>query len=80
MPWLVHWPAKVVPGVSDAIISQVDLFATLATLAGSTSLPDKVTRDSMDLSESLCGNQPIGRDHVVEHSGAAGQLAIRRGK
>ena len=34
VPWLLRWPARVKPAVSDALISQVDLFASLAALTG----------------------------------------------
>ena len=34
VPWLLRWPSRVKPAVSDALISQVDLFASLAALTG----------------------------------------------
>ena len=33
VPFIVHWPARVKPGVSAALISQVDFCATFAALA-----------------------------------------------
>ena len=40
VPWIAQWPANVAAGVTDAMISQVDLFATFATLAGSEPLAE----------------------------------------
>src|SRR5690606_31427287 len=34
VPFVVRWPGKVAPGVSSAAMSQIDLPATLAALAG----------------------------------------------
>ena len=36
VPFVVRWPARVKPGVSDALVSQVDLLASLAALVGGT--------------------------------------------
>jgi arylsulfatase A-like enzyme len=75
MPFLVRWPARVKPGVSDALISQVDLPATIAALVGQR--PDPQTMpDSLNLLPALLGESPTGRDHVVQHSG---RLALRAG-
>ncbi|MGL4514428.1 MAG: sulfatase family protein [Lacipirellulaceae bacterium] len=78
VPWIVHWPAKVAPGVSDALVSQVDLFASLAAIAGA-GVSSGVASDSLDLSLALIGNDRDGREHVVQHSGLQGALAVRRG-
>lgn len=31
---IVSWPAQVKPGVSDALVSQIDLYASMASLMG----------------------------------------------
>jgi arylsulfatase A-like enzyme len=75
MPTLVRWPARVKPGVSDALISQVDFPATFAALVGQT--PDARTMcDSVNVLPALLGESPVGRDHIIQH---AGRLAIRVG-
>ena len=76
MPFLAQWPARVKPGVSDALVCQVDLLASFAALAGRT-LPDNGAPDSFNLLPALLGESKTGRDHLVEH--AAG-LALRMGK
>lgn len=61
--------------MSEALISQVDLAATLASLVGTK--PDPTTMpDSRNVLEALLGDSPAGRDHVIEH---ANRLAIRKG-
>ncbi|TWT47839.1 sulfatase family protein [Botrimarina hoheduenensis] len=78
VPWIVHWPAEVKAGVTDAMISQVDLFASFCALAG-TNLAEGVATDSLDLSQALTGHRPAAREYVVEHSGLTAKLAVRRG-
>ncbi len=78
LPWIVHWPTRIKPSVSDAMISQVDLLASLAAIAGAA-IPDGAASDSLDLSATLIGESTQGRDFVVEHSGMAEALAIRKG-
>src|SRR5690606_23149655 len=54
VPWIVRWPGRVRPGVSDAMVSQVDLLATFAALAGQR-VPAGEARDSMNLLPALLG-------------------------
>jgi arylsulfatase A-like enzyme len=79
VPWLVHWPAKIAPGLSDALVSQVDLFASLAAIAGAAKPADGVALDSLDMSRAMTGIDAKGRDYVVQHSGLQDTLAVRRG-
>jgi arylsulfatase A-like enzyme len=79
VPWLVHWPGTVSPGVSDAVVSQIDLFASLAAIAGAPKPADGVARDSLDMSRAMTGIDAKGRDYVVQHSGLQDKLAVRRG-
>jgi arylsulfatase A-like enzyme len=75
VPFIVRWPARVRPGTSDALLSQVDLPATFAALAGVELAPTDAP-DSHDLLPALLGRSATGRDHLVEH---AGTLALVRG-
>ena len=75
MPLLVRWPKRVKPGVSDALVSQVDFPATLAALVNQS--PDSKTMpDSLNILPALLGESATGRDHVVEH---ARDLSLRQG-
>ncbi|MBL9205519.1 MAG: arylsulfatase [Opitutaceae bacterium] len=76
VPFLVRWPARVRPGVSDAIVSQVDLVASVAALTGQT-LAENVAPDSLNVLPALLGESPSGRTAVVLH---AGRLALREGR
>jgi arylsulfatase A-like enzyme len=75
VPFIVRWPARVKPGVSDALVSQVDLMASFAALTGQTLAPADAP-DSFNILPALLGESAVGRDHVVEHSG---KLALRAG-
>jgi arylsulfatase A-like enzyme len=75
VPFLVRWPARVKPAVSTALVCQIDLLASLASLVGEK-LGDDVAPDSFDVLAALLGNSATGRDHLVEH---AGVLSLRQG-
>lgn len=77
-PFIVSWPGKITPGISDALVCLVDLQATAAAAAG-VELSAQEAPDSFDLLPLLLGrdkSQP--RDHLVLMSGM-GDLAIREG-
>lgn len=55
MPFMIRWPAKVAAGrVSNEIVHGVDMFATLAKIAGAK-VPDDRPIDSVDQSGFLLG-------------------------
>jgi arylsulfatase A-like enzyme len=76
VPFLVRWPARVQPAVSDALICQVDFPATFAALTGQPLSADDAP-DSFNILPALLGESPVGRDHVIEHG--VGGVALRRG-
>jgi arylsulfatase A-like enzyme len=75
VPWIVRWPGRIKPGVSDALVSQVDLPATFAALVDAA-LPADAAPDSFNVLAALLGDSPMGRGHVVE---AARVQAYREG-
>jgi arylsulfatase A-like enzyme len=75
VPFIVRWPARVKPGVTHALVSQVDLIASLASLTGQR-LGNSEAPDSFDVLAALLGQSRQGREHIVEH---AGGLALRVG-
>ena len=75
VPFIVRWPAGVKPGVSHALVSQVDLIASLAALTDQR-LENSEAPDSFDVLSALLGKSRQGREHIVEH---AGGLALRVG-
>jgi arylsulfatase A-like enzyme len=67
IPFIVRWKGKVKPGISDALISQLDLTASLAYLAG-TKVPAGGAKDSEDLLPVLLGQSNKGRQSLVEEA------------
>ncbi len=75
VPWIVRWPRRLSPGVSAALVCQVDLLASFAALTGQT-LTAADGPDSMDVSAALLGVSTTGRAELVQEAGA---LALRQG-
>lgn len=65
MPFIVSWPGRIQPGLSDALISQVDLLASLAALTG-VAVPPGEAVDSQNHLAALLGHTQVGRDHVIQ--------------
>lgn len=75
VPFIVRWPARVRPGVSDALVCQIDFPATFAELTGQT-LDASDAPDSQSVLKALLGRSRRGRAHLVQQAGA---LSLRRG-
>jgi len=75
VPFLIRWPAKVKPGVSDALVSQVDFVASFAAMLN-VPVPAGQAPDSTNILPALLGESKTGRTEFVEQSG---QLALRVG-
>ncbi len=75
VPFIVHWAGHVRPGQSRALISQVDLLASLAALTG-VQLARGEGPDSENVLTALLGQSQQGRDYLVEH---ARGIALREG-
>jgi arylsulfatase A-like enzyme len=75
IPFIVRCPGRVKPGLSSALVSQVDLLASLAALTGQTlSAPD--APDSLDTMAAFLGRKADARTALVESAGA---LSLRQG-
>lgn len=74
VPFIVRWPERVKPGVTDALVCQVDFIASFASLTGQT-LAATDAPDSVDILPALLGDSKAGRTHLVEQ---AGVLALRK--
>ena len=75
IPFIVRWPGRVKPGVSEALVCQVDFVASFASLVGQK-LTEADAPDSFNVLPALLGESKTGREHLVEH---AGTLALRKG-
>lgn len=69
VPFVVSWPTGIKQGVSDALVSQVDIFASLAGLIGKD-IPQGVAPDSRNQLNTLLGKDMKGRDYIVEQAGS----------
>ena len=67
VPFLVAWPGTIKPGTSQALISQLDLYRSLAALAG-VPLTGNEAMDSEDHHEALLGKKPDAREWMLEES------------
>ncbi|MCC6344839.1 MAG: arylsulfatase [Bryobacterales bacterium] len=75
VPFVVHWPARVKPGLSSALLSQVDLLRSFAQLTGAA-LPAGAGPDSENMLPALLGESRKGRQVLIEQ---AGLLSLREG-
>lgn len=73
VPFIVSWPGKFKPAVSDALVCQIDLLSSLSSLVGS-----KVkTKDSENLIRTFTGKCDKGRKELVLE--ASSKTAFRKG-
>ena len=73
LPFITYWEGHIKPGVSDAMVSQIDLLNSFASLVGST----ERSQDGEDLMDVFLGKSNKGRDALgIE---ATGRTAYRKG-
>jgi arylsulfatase A-like enzyme len=77
LPFIARWPGRIQPGVSDALIGQVDLLATFAALTGQKLAPEDAV-DSFNVLPALLEGKP-GREFLLEQNNGGEQLALRKG-
>lgn len=75
VPAIVYWPGRVKPATSDALFSQVDLYASIAALVGHR-LEAREAPDSRNVLDALLGKSDTGRSDMLEE---AYTLALRSG-
>lgn len=76
VPTIAWWPGRIAPGTSSALMSQVDILASLASLVG-TKLPRSVAIDSLDKLPAWLGRSKSGRRYLFKESVAG--YALRDG-
>ncbi len=74
VPFLVRWPQRIKPGVSEALVCQVDFLASFAALTGQP-LAMEDAPDSLNTLSAFLGDSRQGRDHLVEQ---ANVLSLRQ--
>ncbi|WP_245795512.1 sulfatase family protein [Arenibacter nanhaiticus] len=73
VPFMVRWPAEIKPGVSDALVCQIDFTASFASLVGQENL----TPDSENILDAFIGKSKVGRDNLI--LGSQGITTYRKG-
>jgi arylsulfatase A-like enzyme len=74
VPFISYWKGQIDPAVSDAVISQVDLLSSLASLIGN----EVRGEDSEALWKVLSGESNQGREQLILE--ATGRTALREGE
>ena len=77
VPFIISWSGKVNTGISSALISQIDLFGSLAQLTGQV-IPENSATDSNNSLDSWLGKSDKDRDYVIQQS-LSRTLSIVRG-
>lgn len=75
VPLIVKWPARIEPGVTDALFSQIDLIGSFASLL-EIELAEDESIDSRNALPALLGQDKRGSSFLVEE---ARGVALRRG-
>lgn len=73
VPFITYWQGRIQPAVSGALVSQVDLLSSLATLVGS----DLRGPDSQELLDVFLGKSTEGRKELILE--ASTRTALRQG-
>jgi arylsulfatase A-like enzyme len=76
VPTIAYWPSQIKSGESKALLSQIDIFASLAEMVNIDIQPDQAM-DSEGIAGALLGKTEQGRSVMLEE---AFTLAIRKGK
>ncbi len=73
VPFIISWPGKITPGVSDALVCQLDFMGSFSNLVGT----ENPSLDSQNTLNSFLGKSEMGRDQLVLE--ASGKIFIRKG-
>jgi arylsulfatase A-like enzyme len=75
--FVIRWPGKIKPGISNALFSQIDLMSSFASLTEQTLLSDDAP-DSFNNFNTLIGKSNANREWIIEHA-VNGRLSILKG-
>lgn len=73
VPFIVNWKGKLKPAISEALVCQIDLLSSLASLVGS----NVRTKDSENLINAFTGKSAKGRKELVLE--ATSKTAFKKG-
>jgi arylsulfatase A len=75
VPFIVSWPRRIEPGLSNALVTQVDLLASFAAML-KREIPKGQAKDSRNYLSAFLGKDSKGAETILEHSNK--DLAIRQ--
>lgn len=75
VPFIVYWKGHIAPIVSDALVCQLDLFASIGKLVGGE-VPCNI--DSEEYLDAFLGKSEVAREDLIHE--AQGKLSYRSGK
>lgn len=67
VPTIAYWPGTILSGVNEALISQVDIIASIAKLVN-VPLQEGQAIDSEDMLDEFLGNSKEGREYMLSES------------
>ncbi len=73
VPFITYWKDRIIPGESDALICQLDIYASLASMLGA----ETEGIDSQDLWDVMTGQSQEGRSALILE--ATSRTALRKG-
>ncbi|HEY5653216.1 MAG TPA: arylsulfatase [Pontiella sp.] len=76
VPFIIRWPARIKPGVSDAMVNQIDFIASFADLLN-LKLPSNAARDSRNILKTFLGDNTESYTTMIEEFPHG--LALRKG-
>ena len=74
IPFIIRWPAKINPGISNALVSQIDFIASFADLLDIKLKPTEAP-DSRNTLQAFMGKDKKGLEYTLEEAGK--MIAIR---
>lgn len=77
VPFIIKWPGRIQPGVSDALVNQVDFMATFAALLDMP-LSDGDAPDSRNMLDTFMGKTKQGVPYMIEEAQHT-TIALRAG-
>jgi len=69
IPLIISWPGKIKPGISDALVCQVDFLASFSKLIAQP-IPTNEAPESDDVLSAFLGKSNTGRSILVKQGGA----------
>jgi len=73
VPFITYWKGKINPGISDELISQIDLFNSISKIVGI----EYKSKDGIDFSDLIINNKGQGREELILE--ASTRTAYRKG-